>query len=298
MTGRLIDDAFLDRLQTFAMATKTSMRGYFGGTHRTAGYGSTVEFAEYREYVPGDDIRRVDWNLYGRFERFFIKLFADERQMHNRILIDTSASMAKADPAKAEYALRLAAAMGYLSVLGMDKVSFGMLDGNACQDLAGTVVGKEAFFGALERMEEVPFGGECDLGRAIKSSSTGHSDGVTVILSDFLTDSDWRGAVDYLLFHKRQVLLVQVLSPGELSPEGAGRTYLCDSESIGLPDPKNMKHRINKGALEAYERALKEYLEDVRRFCASRGCDYTVASTDTPIERLLFGSLYELGVVK
>ena len=154
MIGRLIDDAFLDRLQTFAMATKTSMRGYFGGTHRTAGYGSTVEFAEYREYVPGDDIRRVDWNLYGRFERFFIKLFADERQMHNRILIDTSASMAKADPAKAEYALRLAAAMGYLSVLGMDKVSFGMLDGNACQDLAGTVVGKEAFFGALERMEE------------------------------------------------------------------------------------------------------------------------------------------------
>ena len=158
--------------------------------------------------------------------------------------------------------------------------------------------GYEAVYRALERMEEVPFGGECDLGRAIKSSSTGHSDGVTVIVSDFLTDSDWRGAVDYLLFHKRQVLLVQVLSPRELSPEGAGRTYLCDSESIGLPDPKNMKHRINKGALEAYERALKEYLEDVRRFCASRGCDYTVASTDTPIERLLFGSLYELGVVK
>ena len=119
-----------------------------------------------------------------------------------------------------------------------------------------------------------------------------------MLISDFLTDSDWRGAVDYLLFRKRQVLLVQVLSPGELVPEGAGRIYLCDSESVGLPDPKNMKHKINKGALEAYERALAEYLEEVRRFCASSGCDYAVAHTDTPIERLLFGSLYEVGVVQ
>ena len=93
-------------------------------------YGQTVEFADYREYMLGDDIRRIDWNLYSRFEKFFLKLFTDERQMHTQIFIDCSASMGKDMPEKAGYTIAAAAALGYLSVHNMDKVSFKLIKGD------------------------------------------------------------------------------------------------------------------------------------------------------------------------
>ena len=98
MNGSILNDAFFSRLETLALELRANLGGFFGGKHLVRTYGQTVEFADYREYMLGDDIRRIDWNLYSRFEKFFLKLFTDERQMHTQLFIDCSASMGKDMP--------------------------------------------------------------------------------------------------------------------------------------------------------------------------------------------------------
>ena len=116
-----LNDGFFSRLETLALNLKTNLSGYFGGKHLVSTYGQTVEFSDFREYQPGDDIRRIDWNLYSRFEKYFLKLFTDERQMQVQIFIDCSASMGKDNPKKAAYVVATAAALGFLAVQNMDK---------------------------------------------------------------------------------------------------------------------------------------------------------------------------------
>ena len=103
MKGSYLNDAFFSRLETLTLELRANLGGFFGGKHLVRTYGQTVEFADYREYMLGDDIRRIDWNLYSRFEKFFLKLFTDERQMHTQIFMDCSASMGKDMPGKANY---------------------------------------------------------------------------------------------------------------------------------------------------------------------------------------------------
>ena len=216
MKGSYLNDAFFSRLETLALELRANLGGFFGGKHLVRTYGQTVEFADYREYMLGDDIRRIDWNLYSRFEKFFLKLFTDERQMHTQIFIDCSASMGKDNPRKAAYTVATAAALGYLSVHNMDKVSYHLIKGEKAENPYGTIVGKRAFFNAVSSLEELRFDGECDLrSSVINSPDTGSNDGLTVIISDFFTDSEWKKAVDYLCYKKRQVLLIQVITPEE-----------------------------------------------------------------------------------
>jgi uncharacterized protein (DUF58 family) len=146
-----------------SLELRADLAGFFGGKHLVRTYGQTVEFADYREYALGDDIRRIDWNLYSRFEKYFLKLFTDERQMHTQIFLDCSASMEKYNPEKAAYAVAFAAAIGYLSVHNMDKVSFKLINEDRANDAFGTIVGKRAFFDTVRVLNELEFDGESDL---------------------------------------------------------------------------------------------------------------------------------------
>ena len=157
-----INDAFFSRLETLALNLRKELAGYFGGKHLVRTYGQTVEFADYREYMLGDDIRRIDWNLYSRFEKYFLKLFTDERQMHTQIFLDCSASMGREDPDKAAYALGIAAAMGFLSVHNMDKVSFNLIKGDKAENPYGTIVGKTSFFRVISELENLEFTDEAN----------------------------------------------------------------------------------------------------------------------------------------
>ena len=173
MKGSYLNDKFFSRLETLALELRADLGGFFGGKYLVKTYGQTVEFADYREYMLGDDIRRIDWNLYSRFEKFFLKLFTDERQMHAQIFLDCSASMGKDMPEKANYALGVAAALGYLSVHNMDKVSFKLIKENKVEDPFGTIVGKRAFFNAISTLENIEFDGESDIGTAVSFSAHG-----------------------------------------------------------------------------------------------------------------------------
>ena len=193
-----LDDKFFNRLETLAFNLKSHLLGYFGGKHLVSTYGQTVEFADFREYQLGDDIRRIDWNLFSRFEKYFIKLFTDERQMHVQIFIDCSASMGKDNPEKASYAIAAAAAIGFLAVHNMDKVSFHLMKGNRAENPFGTIIGKNAFFRAIGQLETLEFDGESDVEKCLLSTETGSNNGLTVIISDLFTDANWKTGVDYL----------------------------------------------------------------------------------------------------
>ena len=298
MKGSILNDAFFSRLETLALELQPDLAGFFGGKHKVRTYGQTVEFADYREYQLGDDIRRIDWNLYSRFEKYFLKLFTDERQMHTQIFLDCSASMGKDMPEKAEYAVAIGAALGYLSVHNMDKVSYKLIKAEKSEDPFGTIVGKKAFFNAISALEELEFEGETDLREAVVNTpNTGTKDGLTVIISDFFTDSDWRKAVDYLCYKKRQVLLIQLVTPEEVDPSYTGRVHLVDIESESLEDERNMKIKIDRSSQVAYEQAMAEIREELGSFCTSRGADYILLSTDQPIEKALFKELLKVGIM-
>ncbi|MBR2343465.1 MAG: DUF58 domain-containing protein [Clostridia bacterium] len=298
MSASFLNDEFFSRLETLSLELRANLGGFFGGKHLVRTYGQTVEFADYREYMLGDVIRRIDWNLYSRFEKFFLKLFTDERQMHTQIFIDCSASMGKDMPEKANYTLAAAAALGYLSVHNMDKVSFKLVKGDRCEDAFGTIVGKRAFFNAVSALENIEFDGEGDLYRAISGASgVGTNDGLAVIISDFFTESDWRRAVDFLCYKKKQVLLLQVMTPDEADPAYSGRVNLIDCEAGGVDDPKNLRIRINRANQLAYEAALRDMQAELRSFCSSREADFISVRTDYPIEKMLFKELLKVGVI-
>ncbi len=293
-----LNDDFFSRLETLALNLRTDLTGYFGGKHLVRTYGQTVEFADYREYMLGDDIRRIDWNLYSRFEKFFIKLFTDERQMHVRIYLDCSGSMGKTDPAKGAYAIGTAAALGFLAVHNTDKLSIHLINGDRSENPFGTIVGKQSFFRSIGELENITFKGDSAIGDAVTSEAdTGTGDGIAIIISDFFTDNDWKKAVDYLCYKKRQVLLIQVMSPDEFDPFYSGRVSLIDSESEDIADPKNMKLRITRSMQETYKIALNDIISDIRSYCASRVAEFISVCSDKPIEQVLFGELLKVGVM-
>ena len=293
-----LNDAFFSRLEAMSLNLKSNLAGYFGGKHLVKTYGQTVEFADFREYQLGDDIRRIDWNLFSRFEKYFLRLFTDERQMQVQIFLDCSGSMGKMGSEKASYAIAAAAALGFLAVQNMDKLTFQFMNGTHSENPFGTIVGKNAFFRAISAFETIEFGEEVDIEKCVISCpETGDNNGLSVIISDFMTESNWKKAVDYLCYKKRQVMLLQILTPEESDPTYEGRVNFIDAESVDMADAKNMKLRVTRAMLEAYQEALRDFKEDIRIFSSKRGVDYITVSTNAPIERVFFGELLKGGIM-
>ena len=293
-----LNDAFFSRLEALAFNLRRDLGGYFGGKHLVNTYGQTVEFADYREYMLGDDIRRIDWNLYSRFEKYFIKLFTDERQMQVQIYIDCSGSMGKVNPNKGAYAIGVAAAMGYLAIHNMDKVSYHLIRGDKAEKPFGTIVGKTAFFRAMKTLDQTEFDGDVSISKAIIGNpNTGTGDGLTIVISDFFSDEDWKKGIDYLVYKKKQILLMQVFSPDELDPTYTDRINLIDAEATDLADSRNMKLRINKSMQQAFREAVIAFYDDIGNFCKKRGAGFMALDCEKPIERQLFSELLKRGTV-
>lgn len=179
-----------------------------------------------------------------------------------------------------------------MSVQSMDKVSFGLLKNESSDNPFGTIVGKNAFFRAISSLEDIEFDEDVDFEKCITGcNDIGNNNGLTVIVSDFLTETNWKKAVDFLCYKKQQVLLIQTLTPEEIDPSYDGRVNLIDRESVDVADGRNMKIRITRSMQKAYEEALNDFKADIKLFCSKRGVDFISVSTDTPIERVLFGEL-------
>ena len=224
----VIDEAFLQQVETLQMLVKNNVAGMFGGNHQTKSFGSSCEFSDYRDYIPGDDITKIDWNAYARFDKLYLKLYLDERQMHTRIYIDASRSMDYGKGGKAEQALKIAATLAYLAVCEMDKVSVYIIRGKEVEELISGIVGREAFINSVHKFNEVEFFGDSYISEAILPEKVGYGDGMSIIISDFLTENNYEEAIDYLVDKRRHVLCMQILSREELNPIIRGKVHFFD----------------------------------------------------------------------
>ena len=291
----VIDEAFLSELEALQTLLKNNVAGMFGGNHQSKNFGSSCEFADYRDYGPGDDITKIDWNVYARFDKLYQKLYLDERQMHTRIYIDASRSMGHGAADKAEQAIKMAAAFAYLSVNEMDKVSIYAIHGNRVDEIITGMVGKDSYVNYINKLNEIEFEDDVSISEAILSSSKiGRGDGYSVLISDFLTDEDYERAIDRFAEQKRDILCVQILSREELNPQIRGKMHLFDVEN-----PQDFfRKKIDMDRINAYKEALKYVTEKIKNYCEARGGHYLLVSADAKLFEVFFGNLADKGVLK
>ena len=270
----MLTDAFLNRLDTLSLAMRGRAQGGAGGSRRSRQTGSSAEFSDYREYVPGDDIRRLDWNAYARFDKLFLKLFMEEQESLVTVLLDASASMA----AKWASARSAAEAVGYLALTGGDRLNIQVLkNGRALR--SPQLSGRAAFprlTGFLDTC--APDGNEGTLTEAVKHTE-GLKKGLCFLITDGYTEDALKEALDYLRYLKQETAVVQVLSGEELRPDYAGAVRLTDSES-----GEKLDLLADRAALDAYRDALTDFLKSVRENCASREAPYMLLDSEKSFE--------------
>lgn len=294
MRDMVIDEAFLQRVESLQTVLKNNIAGMFGGNHKSKTYGSSCEFVDYRNYMPGDDITKIDWNAYARSEVLNLKLYLDERKLHTKIYIDVSRSMEYGAGKKAQTALEIAATLAYLSVCELDKVSIYAVRESEVTEIIADVSGRERYFAEIEKLNGVEFGGDCFISKGILPSKVGYGDGLSVIVSDFLTDNDYESAIDLLADKKRDLLCVQVLSQEELNPKVRGKNIFYDSEN----EKKSYRKNIRKDIILAYREALRYVQERLRGYCAARGAQYLLVEGGKEVEKIIFEDFVGSGVLE
>ena len=294
MAKFVMTEELLSQMENLQMLLKNNVAGMFGGNHKSRTYGSSCEFADYRDYYDGDDTTKLDWNAYARFEKLYMKLYLDERQMHTRIYIDASRSMEYGDAKTAEKALLYAALSAYLSVCEMDKVSIYVIKDKAVHEIIRGMVGKESFLSSIGKLEEIVFDGDSYISEALVPENVGYGDGLSVIISDFLTDNDYEAAIDHLIGKRRDVFCMQILTMEELNPQARGKVHFFDSENTDRYYRKNIDREIAK----AYKRALEYATTRIRDYCMARGADYLMVSAEDSAQTVLFEKLVNMGVFK
>ena len=290
----VIDEFLLSQLEQLGTILKNNVAGMFGGNRRSKNLGSSCEFADYRDYMPGDDVTKIDWNAYGRFDKLYQKLYYDERQMHTRIYIDASRSMSHGSDDKAIAAIRLAAAFAYLSVCEMDKVSVYAIRGSELIEVVSGMVGKDAYLNCINSLNALEFDSDSHISDAIVPSNVGRGDGFSILISDFLTDDNYEMAIDRFAEQKRDILCVQILSREEMNPQIRGKMHLFDSED----QSRFFRKKIDQDVIRAYKEALAYVTDRIRLYCESRGGQYILAPAHVELSELFFDKFVDMGVVK
>ena len=290
----VIDEFFLGQLEQLGTILKNNVAGMFGGNRRSKNLGSSCEFADYRDYMPGDDVTKIDWNAYARFDKLYQKLYFDERQMHTKIYIDVSRSMVHGNDEKAVAAIKIAAAFAYLSVCEMDKVSIYAMRGASLEEVVCGMVGKDSYLNCIGKLNELEFDFDSKISEAIVPSSVGRGDGYSIIISDFLTDENYEAAIDRLAEQKRDILCVQILSREEINPQLRGKMHLFDSED----QSRFFRKKIDQDVVRAYKDALKYVTDRIRLYCESRGGQYILVPAYTELSEIFLDKFIDMGVVK
>ncbi len=270
---------FYKSLSLFRINLRMRLAAGANGGRKSNAKGSSVEFSDFREYLPGDDIRRIDWNAYARFDRLFIKLFMEEKEGLFRIYLDGSASMNYGEKSKIVLAKQIAAALSYCILDHSDRVILNFLKGNRCETFKG-VTGKQGFSRITDNLSSMKPEGENDLLKSITSEDI-KLRGMSIVISDFYT-SDLESVIKYLAHKKQEIYLIQVLSPEELHPELTGTFSLIDSET-----GKNLKVTGSSSLDRDYAAARDAFLKNIESLCKKYGAKYILASTENSYETIL-----------
>ena len=221
---------FIGKLESFSIHMDSLLMNGYSGARKSKAKGMSLEFSDFRPYVLGDDIRRIDWNSYGRFDKLFIKLFMEEKQGAVNIFLDSSASMKAGEPEKLFYSKQLAASISYIALRNMDVVNlFGFSD--TITQEKKNIQTKNLFPDLVEFLDELPVNKESRLVNSIdKMKHTPMAKGISFIISDFFSEDGYEEAIKLLQYKRQQIVLIHVLSPEEINPT-IRNFRLVDSES-------------------------------------------------------------------
>lgn len=293
MNSQILDPSWLARLERMQMASKRAASGSQAGKRRSRMLGSSMEFADYRAYVPGDDLRQLDWNAYARSGKLFLKKFLDETELHVTIYVDCSRSMSYGQPDKMKLAVQLAAALGYLSLCHLDHVSVYAFDSRVLASLRG-LQGKNQAMRLLDFLSRMQSGGTGDLQAAMRSPGAVHGKaGVSIVLSDFLFESGFEQGIAYLQAARQDVTLVQVLSGEELDPTYQGELRLIDSETGQAKEVS-----ISGLLMEEYRNSLRDFQQQLSAFAFGRGISYVAVQAEQPLEQIVFQVFRQAGIIR
>lgn len=274
---------FFDQLHTLKMNLPMYLSTGMNGARKSSAKGSSVEFSDYREYIPGDDIRRIDWNAYGRTDKLYIKQFMEEKEGLFHIFVDTSASMQFGEPSKAERALQITAALSYLILGNLDRLYINEMRENTVVRGKG-VTGMAAFSYVLETLSNMQFAGSTMLNKAVMSRPL-QPGGVTFLISDFLDGEGVEEAVRYLAYRKQTICFVQILAKEELDITYEGICNLQDMES-----GDKVKITMSKATIRQYMDSLGALQEELGKLARRYGAYYISVRSDTPlVETMLEG---------
>ena len=292
----LLSAKLLRQLEQFQLLAQRRAKSSARGERRSRSRGQSVEFADYRTYVAGDDFRYLDWNLYGRLERLFVKLYEEERELPVRIFLDASESMTFGQPRKFDFARQVAAAVGYVALCGFDRVSVipfpDQPEQLAVCGALRTVRGRKSALEFFRNITQLSAAGGVNLNDALRRGALeARQAGVAVVLSDFLDPAGYEKGLEALVGRGFHVNAVQILSPEELNPSTYGDLKLVDAESGSIQEVTFGKYR-----LKSYQQTVQNFCQRLREFCQSRGVRFFMASSGTPLEQLLLQQLREAEV--
>lgn len=282
----LLDARFMARLDSLDVLSRKILQGKMQGERRSKKRGQSVEFADHRPYVAGDDLRFVDWNVYGRLDQLFLKLFLAEQDLTVHLLTDVSMSMSVGDPSKAQFVKRLSAALGYVSLVNNNRVTISLFADGVRVRLAN-MRGRAYLPQMAEMLLTADCGGSSDFEKACRDAESRRiGSGITIVLSDFLFKQGYEAALRRLIGARYDLYVIQVLSPQEIEPKLVGDLKLLDIEDADVAEIT-----VSSALLKYYRRNLAAYCAELNEFCTRRGAVYVRANSTDSVESLVLNYL-------
>ncbi|QDV33853.1 DUF58 domain-containing protein [Tautonia plasticadhaerens] len=292
-TTPLLDPEFLHKLEQLELVSRKIFVGRMKGERRSKRRGSSVEFADHRNYSVGDDLRHIDWNVYGRLDKLFLKLFLEEEDLHVYTLLDTSLSMDFGDPTKLRYGKQVAAALSFVGLVNHDRIVLDTFSSDLEVGLS-SVRGRSQMWRVVQHLDNLKASGSSDLTAAARSFAIKHAGkGIVVVISDFMDKRGYEDALRYLMARNMDIYVVHVLSREEVEPEIVGDLRLVDCE-----DDDEAEITVSAPLLRRYKETLDAYVGGFREWCTRRGIAYIFTTNQAPFDKLILNYLRERGLVK
>ena len=296
----IFDEKTLRKLDRLALAASQVRAGQIKGERRSLKRGTSIEFADYRDYTRGDDLRRVDWNVYARLERPYIKLLEEEEDLAVHVLLDASRSMdygAETDNAaqhKFGYAQRVAAALGYIALAAGDRLSLSALRGEAPVDQFGPARGRGQTLRLLKFLQDLNTSGSTNLDAALRRyTQEPRRPGLVFLLSDLFSPAGYRDGLGLLQGRGYEVVVLHVLAPDEIDPPLAGDLRLIDVET-GAPQDVTLDNPLR----ELYRKKITAWCHDIEAYCLKRGIHYVAVSTGVEWDEMVLHHFRQRGLIK
>jgi uncharacterized protein (DUF58 family) len=282
MARLLFDTDFLKKLEQLRLTSNRIYHGQGRGEHSTVKIGTSLEFSDYRNYQVGDDYRYIDWNIFSRLDRLFLKVFTAEEDLSIHILLDTSQSMLFGEPPKIDYAKRVAAALGYIGLTNLDRVGITTF-GAGIHESMHPRRGRDHFLGLLEYCDRITCVGETDFNRSLMEYSfRSRRAGLAIVISDLLDPQGFERGLESLRFARYDVLLLQILDEEEMRPGYTGPVRLHDLESA-----HEQRLTIDELLLARYRERVQQWCRHIEEVCLKSQIEYLRASTLLPFEDLI-----------